>query len=584
MEVKRRSPAPGIWLVALLWLLLLVAAARLARHQADVRVDLTEDQLVSLSPVATSMLGRLEDVLAVEVYFSGDVEHGSVQLAKRQMMDLVRELERLAGGRMQVVAADPSASAQARLEAERYGLVGEPVTFGRGTARVRQTLYLGFVLRYQGREAVIPFALPQSLEFSFLESVGSLLEPRRKSIGWWAPGAVGDEFAMARDLVARRFDIVDIGSLAEGQPVPPELDALLVLRPTALHPRAVHALDQYLVGGGRALWFLDRSVADPAARSLTAVESGLEAYLAHLGTPQSGALLFERGSPGIVRLRSGAGQPLDQPYPYFARIGPDGFDASQPVTQRLPGAEFLWAHPFTMGELPEGLERAPLVQSSAASYAAPLPAELEFDPEALRRAETELLALGTPGREVLVAALTGAWPSPFTGRPAPLARDPLGGPDREVPAAAPRPGTGSRPGKGARLVLVGDADVVSRVGLAQGGLAGLFQENRMLLERLVDWLVLDPELLSLRARLPRNRAIRDFFAEELEAADLSQVQRAVGGGTATPEEEAARARASRREITVTAAAFVGSFVGLAALQLVVWRRRRAPVLAEATGR
>ncbi|MBI1380970.1 MAG: hypothetical protein GC161_07780 [Planctomycetaceae bacterium] len=578
MEVKRRSPAPGIWLVALLWVLLLVAAARLARHQADVRVDLTEDQLVSLSPVAKSMLGRLDDVLAVEVYFSGDVEHGSVQLAKRQMLDLVRELERLAGGRMQVVAADPSASAQARLEAERYGLVGEPVTFGRGTARVRQTLYLGFVLRYQGREAVIPFALPQSLEFSFLESLGSLLEPRRKSIGWWAPGAVGDEFAMAREIVARRFDVVDIGSLAGGQPVPPEIDALLVLRPTSLHPRAVHALDQYLVGGGRALWFVDRSLADPAARSLTAVETGLEAYLAHLGTPQGGALLFERGSPGIVRLRSGAGQPLDQPYPYFARIGPDGFDARQPVTQRLPGAEFLWAHPFTMDELPVGLERVPLVQSSAASYAAPPPAELEFDPEALRRAETELLALATPGQEVLVAALTGTWPSPFTGRPAPLARDPLGGPDREVPAAAPRAGAE------ARLVLVGDADVVSRVGLAQGGLAGLFQENRMLLERLVDWLVLDPELLSLRARLPRNRAIRDFLAEELEAADLSQVQRAVGGSAATPEEEAARARASRREATVTAAAFVGSFAGLAALQLVVWRRRRAPLLVEAAGR
>lgn len=572
----------GLWLAGVLWLAVWIAGARFAREHADLRVDLTQDKLLSLSPVAASLLGRLEDRLQVELYFSGRVESGLYQVAQRQLLEQLRELERLAQGRMQLVRVDPGESAAARLEAQRYGIVGRAHGSGRGSAAVFETVYLGMVLRYRGREAAIPFALPHTLEFAFLEALDSVQSPRRRKVGWLADDAPTQEFGLARDLVQLRFDVEDVRGLAEGVPVPAGLDALVLVRPRALHPRAVFELDQYLARGGRVVMFLDRSLADPAARTLTPIATGLESYLAHLGVQHTPAIVFERGHPGAVRLRGAGDNVREQPYPYFARIPPEGFDPDQPVTQRLPGAEFLWAHPFRLASNNSvGLERTILVRSSERSYAAQPPMELEFDAEALRRAETELLALAKPEPQALVVALAGDWPSPFAGETAPAARDPLGGPDR--PDAVRGVGgetAASAASEAARLVLVGDADVVARRGLAEGGLAALIGENRMLLDRLIDWLTLEPELLGLRTRLPRDRSIRNFMAEELERIDLSTLERAVGdrGQGATPAEENARSRARRKEWLTSAAAMGGSLLGVLGLQLIAMRRRRAPLL------
>ena len=65
--------------------------ARLARSTFDFEVDLTEEQLSRPSPVGVAMLRGLEDVLEVRAYFTGEVELGIAQLAKRRLVDQLED-------------------------------------------------------------------------------------------------------------------------------------------------------------------------------------------------------------------------------------------------------------------------------------------------------------------------------------------------------------------------------------------------------------------------------------------------------------------------------------------------------------
>lgn len=567
-----------VLLGALLWLGVLAFANLLARdHMGFVR-DLSEERLATPSPVAGDLLARLDDRLQVELYFTSAIEHGPLQLAQRQMLDLLGELRRLGGGRIELVRADPARSGEARLEAERLGIQPLDITAQRGTSAVAQRVHLGAVLRYRGRQEVLPLVLPQSLEVLFLGAVQQLLRERPPRIGWFAPEEDPERFRLARELLHRRAEIVPMDGLAEGFAVPSDLDLLVVLAPRELHPRAAFEIDQHVRRGGALLALVDRSQANVAARSLRPVRTGLEALFEVWGLAVDPRVVFDAKHHAVIGLRRGQGGVQRQPYPFFVRVERGGMDETHPGTLGLDSAELFWAHPLMLEASPAGVERAVLLSSSDQTWPVEPSGSLDFSAEAVRSLETELLVRGGAAALPLAVALVGRLPSPHANLPPPPARDPFGGPDR-APRADQR-GLAEAAGA-ARVVLVGDADWAAQMGLApadEGGLSARPFENRALLENLVDWLLAEPEMAALRARRPKDRRIEDFFAQELEREGVTRLAGALdpaGSAARTLAQERALARAERRRWMWTAGSFALSLLAVAALSGVALRRRRA---------
>ena len=524
---SRREWLFNAWLTALLLLGIVVAANRLAKGHLRLRADLSEEQLFAPSPVAERMLGSLEDVLQVKAYFTGNVKHGPVQLAKSRLLDQLGEYEDAARGRMEVVFADPNASSEVRLEAQRYGIEPVPLRAVQGTSELTQEVFLGLLLRYRGREAVLPFVLPQSFAYSFLSELSGLLRDEEVAVGFVAGTAAAesvDDFGDARRLLAARYRVRELVGLADGDAVPGDVRLVVVARPEGLHPRAAFALDQFVQRGGRLLLCLERVRIDLNALDAALIETGVEPLLDAWGVELRDELTWDQEANWLSI--SGVGRTQ---YPFWVNVGEDGMQAELPVTGRLPGADFFWVHPLASHGA-DGVEALSLVRSSEDSWAVDASEALATGGSDLNTRGVELIATEPARPRDLALSLSGTFPSPFVGCP-PAPRDAIAEslwreavrgaleagrepPPRDVPTTDEQVLSGA---SGGAVVVVGDADWISD---------GRFftARNQLLFENLADWLCLEEDLVALRAKRPRERRIADLLLEEKERRGLPTLQ------------------------------------------------------------
>jgi len=589
--MRRKSIGEWRWNVALsagLLLLVLVLGNRIAREHLRLRLDMSEDQLFAPGDVGRKMMTELKDVLQVKAFFTGEVRLGPVQIAKRRLIDQLEEFVDVSDGRLELTFVDPNSSTEARAEAQGLGIQALPMGGVQGTTEVTQDVYLGVLLRYRGREVVVPFVLPQTFEYAFLGGVRKLLREVDVTVGFLTGTGQGDgdTFTEIRRQLGGQYKLRELLDLELGAEVPADVSVMVVARPLDLHPRAVFAVDQFLQRGGRALFLLDPVVVDLTQGRIYQMTTGLDDTLAAWGVTPSVGFVWDAGRANRITTREtvqvgGQDRTLASasiPYPFWPNVGPAGLDGAMPATARLPGADLFWVHALASRPV-AGLEHQPLLWSSDTAWVVPCDEALTIDPRALSARSADLLARGDAGRRTLAMLVTGTFPSAFTGgAPAPL--DPIAEAlhaDRVERALA----AGNEPP--VREVELTDEEVADRASATQVILFGdadwttdgkfLKERNRMLFGNLVDWLALEDDLIALRSRVPIQRTLDDLL--ELERRELGllgprvEVSGADGQAIASMESEAEnRARARRRLLMLYATG--GSLLG-ALLLGCAWR-------------
>jgi ABC-2 type transport system permease protein len=570
-------------LTGVLLALVLVLGNRLARGRLDLRVDVSEERLSEPSPVAERMLASLADTLHVRAFFTGRPRLGVVQIAKRRLVEELDVLEAHGGGRVELEFRDPNDSSEAREEARALGIAPVPIKTVQGTSEVSQDTWFGLVLRYRGREEVLPFVLPQTFESAVLAALWRLTREALPTVGFLAGrgDGTGEEFLEIRRALEPDHRVREVLDLELGEAVPDDVAVLVVAGPRELHPRAVFAVDQFLQRGGRALFLVDRARVDLGSRAVEPVTTGLEDALAAWGALPSDGLVFDLERSNRITTHetlevggatiSGGEQRM--PYPFWPNVRADGLDGSNPVTARIEGADLFWAGSLA-AEPRDGLERVALLSSSPQAWLVEPAEALDLDPRSLRARETALQARGGGERHAFAIALAGRFPSPFeAGAPAPL--DPIRAAierSRGTSAAdAAQPDGAMETGEpvlsraaATEIVVVADADWVASERF-------LTPRNLELFLGLVDWLALEEDLLALRARQPKARTLVDFLEEERRSLGLSGPRAELGpdGTDGSKEiaslEEEADLRAAARRWRWMGLVLGGSIVGALAL-------------------
>jgi gliding-associated putative ABC transporter substrate-binding component GldG len=260
----------GIGLVALFFLNVLA-------QNYFFRIDLTEENRYSLSSATKGMLENLEQTVEVTVYLEGELPP-EFQRLQRSVEETLDDFQAYAGGNLRYRFVDPltAVSAEQRnnffFTLDSMGIEITRVFDEEDGSRIQRLIVPGAVIRSGGRERGVMLlkgdkgasALQQlnqsieGVEYELASAIQGVTTARRKQVAivrghGELPSA---EMGSLIDALSQSYDVYEL-FLPQSEEIAP-VDALIIAKPLQPFSREdQYKLDQYIMRGGKALFFLD---------------------------------------------------------------------------------------------------------------------------------------------------------------------------------------------------------------------------------------------------------------------------------------------------------------------------------------
>lgn len=248
------------------------------------RLDLTAEKRYTLSGATRKLLTTLDDDVHVTVYLTGDLPPGFKRLenAVREMLD---EFKAIAGNRVTYQFVDPDAQTDSKAKGKlletlaQKGLFPSNVVNTEGGKRTEKLAVPGAVVSYKGKQTPVLLlkgnkaATPEDqlnqsyegVEYQVAAAIRRLVQPigQRRRVGLVfghtnvPPSRLADFLASVQE----NYDLFFVDVAKPGPIV--GVDALLAAKPDKpFSEDEVFKLDQFVVNGGRALFFVDGAKVD----------------------------------------------------------------------------------------------------------------------------------------------------------------------------------------------------------------------------------------------------------------------------------------------------------------------------------
>jgi ABC-2 type transport system permease protein len=254
------------------------------------RVDLTQDGRYTLSEATENLLANLDDDIHVNVYLTGKLPPGFKRL-ETSIRETLNELQARSGKTLTYRFIDPTANPDAKQRAEQQrqliqkGLAPTSLNFtAEGNQRTEQLIFPWAIVSYKGREQPVLLLrgnrassseeqLNQSIEnveYELASAIRRLTIKEKKVLGV-AVSYTNVEPLRLSDLLATLNEFYDIKliNLQESRDLV-GLDGLIVPKPDRAFSEAdKYKIDQFVVNGGKALFFVDGLKIDSVGREGT---------------------------------------------------------------------------------------------------------------------------------------------------------------------------------------------------------------------------------------------------------------------------------------------------------------------------
>jgi len=511
MKKKPLMPLASLLLLALLFAALTVLSARLF---GGLRLDLTQDKLYTLSEGTRNILEGLDEPVKLYLFFSEEPSRDLPQIRSyaRRVNEMLDEMVERSNGNLSVVRVDPAPFSEQEDEAARFGLQAVPI----GASGI--TLYLGIA----GTNSLddvqsMPFLQPAKekfLEYDLAKMISSLGKPEKRTIGVLSSLSMQGGFDPAaqrmtdpwviHEQLSQLFTLQNIDPVAET--LPDDIDLLVLIHPRDLSEQMLYAIDQFVLGGGRLLAFMD-----PVAESdqgqpgdpMAQMQRGSASTLGKL-LPAWGVTFDNNRVLGDLQFGIGSGQ---NRHIGILSVTQEGLNADDIVSADLEVVNFS-----SVGWLQatEGAGTRFEVLAQSSENAAPLDASrMRFlsDPMDLMK---EFNATGE--RYTLAARVTGPAQSAFEQPPEALSGE-----------AEPAPHRTEAGEQGINVLLYADTDMLTdRLWVQKQPFLGQvvvnsFADNGSIVVNSVDNLLGDVDLISIRTRASSSRPFERVDALQLAA-------------------------------------------------------------------
>ncbi|HEU0290968.1 MAG TPA: GldG family protein, partial [Burkholderiales bacterium] len=246
-------------------LVVVLIAANFIMGAFNLRADLTEGDVYTLSPGTRGVLAKLEAPVKLRLYYSQGSEAVPVGLktfAKR-VEDLLNEYKAAAKGKVIIEKFNPEPDSDAEDSAQLDGIEGQLTNSG-------EKFYLGLSIAFLDQKAAIPVLTPDRerlLEYDITRGVAQVGETTKPVIGVLSALPVmgrsldpirkqqpTEPWVLAQEL-KKLFDVREVK--LDAQKIDDEIKVLLVIHPRNLSEETEYAIDQFVLRGGKLIAFVD---------------------------------------------------------------------------------------------------------------------------------------------------------------------------------------------------------------------------------------------------------------------------------------------------------------------------------------
>lgn len=380
------------------WIALLIGLIAVVYLSAGIsfRADLTADKRYSLTTATKQLIANVDTVIEIDVFLTGNLpaDYKKLSVATQELLE---DFSSLSGNLIRVKFEKPgeelsndTAKAMLYDSLARLGVVFER-TEVTNTDEVTSQLIIPSALVKYGNRKPIAIDLRSSRRVFKQYNVVNDVEPLedKEATRNAAEALLEYKFANAIDKLTREYiptiaylvgngepidmKINDLGEslrndyrlavfdLKKGYPDPTIIDALVIVKPTSVFTEEDKLkLDQYVMNGGKVIWFIDKLHAE--LDSLMRSQAEYTAYDRGLDIDE---LLFKYG----VRINGDLLQDLNcSKIPIVVGRNPDG----SPNMQRVPWPYYPFLSSKTDNPISKNLDRVlPIFPSSIDTVKAP---------------------------------------------------------------------------------------------------------------------------------------------------------------------------------------------------------------------
>ena len=473
-----------------------------------IRWDFTEDKQYVISEVSKKTVDNLDDLVAVKVYFSQKLPPNLVPLSQ-YVQDILEEYQAYSNGNLQVEFLDPSKEEIAE-EAKSLGIPEVQMNVLEKDKWQVQNGFLGIGLLYLDKKEIIPVVRQTNgFEYDFTSALKRLTATEVKSVGFLTGNSahgidnpntseepeLNDYGVVAREL-SKTYNVKKVS--AEFGAEIKDIDTLVIPGPKEqLSERELFEIDQFIIGGGRAIFLVDGAQVLPDFTA-EVVETGLQEFLNHYGVSVKNNFVLDKINE-TVPFNSGLIQFL-LPYPFWPKFVAANLNKENPIVSELETVTMTWVSSvFKSGDSPQiNLEVEELVTTSPDGWIQESPFNL--DPNQEFNIEDSLRA----NQSVMVLA-TAAFKSYFEGKSVPLLEieNEEGVLEKVENSDAGREIIPSMNENG-QIIVIGDSDFIT------DNMLNSFPQNLTLFLNAVDYLTLDSDLILIRSKQVTERPLEEL--------------------------------------------------------------------------
>jgi gliding-associated putative ABC transporter substrate-binding component GldG len=454
---------------------------------------------------------------------------------------MLAEYKAYGGKKLRISWVDPAESENSRQEARSMGINEMQVqTIEKDKAQVVNG-YLGIAVLFADRKEVLPFVQNlQNFEYDLTLAIMKVSRPTTPSVGILKVDTLQAlpeqilrqipkdkqqeertevKFAPLFEKLKDNYNVVTVDNIAKGTAIDSTLKALVIPGAAPFSDRSLFEIDQYFMKGGKLIVLASgmkvemNSYYGPMAVN---VDSKLLDMLQFYGVKVNHDMVVD-ASCGQVQIPQKIGPftgYVAVPYPYFVRIGSEGFNRSNPAVTPLSEVVMPWPSSLSLlvdqasdtrnvqkpnsaaSSSQSGVKATVLAHSSKKSWT--VSGYVDLNPQQ----NWQPTSPSTMKPSTLAAHLTGSFKSYFAGKTVPPVNQ--NAPKDSLSKIVLQPSEDAnrtiiQSNSNGHLVVVANADFVSAQNSAPG--------NILMVMNLVDWLSQDENLIAIRARALKDRTI-----------------------------------------------------------------------------
>ncbi|MBN2639269.1 MAG: gliding motility-associated ABC transporter substrate-binding protein GldG [Bacteroidales bacterium] len=492
------------------------------------RIDLTSDKRFTLSQATRNILKKIDHPAHFNVYLKGSFPAGFQRL-ERETKEMLEEF-RAYNHNISFSFINPSESTDPKTRERIYqNLVSEGLNPTNLQVKTKsglqqQLIFPGALVSYNGKK--LPLSLlenqinvppeevlnhsVENLEYLFAVALYRLMQTHESRIGWIQGQGepLGKDVADILQTLHNNYNLttVQLTNNSESKlltvsvdSVFPAFKALIIAKPSQkFTDQEKFALDQYIMYGGKVLWFIDPvlasmdSIRTSRSEQTVAIDQGLglQELLFRYGIRLNKDLIMDLNATPIPVKTGQIGSQAQinmLPWYYFPLISPQ---SKNPIVRNINSIQMQFVSSIDTMAV-KGVKKTILLKSSPYTGIEDVPGIVSL---AILREKPSPQFFAGPGKTVAVL-LEGKFSSDYTNRLVSNMLDPY------IPFI--------KKSKPTAMIVVSDGDVVRNqlqvpgndpLPLGYDQFTGTTYGNKQLVLNALSYLTEGPELLSLRSR------------------------------------------------------------------------------------